>query len=166
MSTPKKFAVTATLTIGAAASSLFCANGIAHAVCGSDRPCFTDVHMEGPTTLVATWTFPDEGYADEGYNFEQFRYSSAGGPEPQSKSYGPPYRIYGVQPGVAYTLKVQGCRITLFGSDCSPWDTTQFTVPAPEAPAPPPEPPRKVDPPGSNGAVNPYECLACQAVGN
>lgn len=29
----------------------------------------------------------------------------------------------------------------------------------------PPEP-RKVDPPGSNGAENPDECLACQAVGN
>jgi hypothetical protein len=29
----------------------------------------------------------------------------------------------------------------------------------------PPEP-RKVDAPGSNGAVNPDECLACQAAGN
>jgi hypothetical protein len=28
---------------------------VAHAVCGSDRPCFDKIYMDGPTTLVTTW---------------------------------------------------------------------------------------------------------------
>jgi hypothetical protein len=73
---------------------------IAHAVCGSDRPCFDKVYMDGSTT---------------------------------------------------YTLKVQGCEKDVSGtSDCTPWDTTTFTVPMPSFGPPEPEPvagpPRKVEP--------------------
>jgi hypothetical protein len=161
-----RVALTATLTVGSAVSWLFCANGIAHAVCGGDRPCFTGVHMEDPATLAATWT---DTYPV--YDYLNVRYSSPGGPEPQAEigANATDYRIYGVQPGVTYTVKVQGCKrtIELFGdsSKCTPFDATQFTVPAPEPPPPPP-PPRKVELPYSNGEVNPYRCPACELAGN
>jgi hypothetical protein len=118
--------------------------------------------MEGRTTLVATWAEPE----DTDYPLKNFRYSSAGGPEPQSETFALSFTIYGVQPGVTYTLKVQGCRPALFGYDCTPWDTTQFTGPAPAPPPPAPPPPVPVQLPYSDGAVNPHDCPACRAAGN
>jgi hypothetical protein len=102
--------------------------------------------MDGSTTLVAKWHS-----ANGWYPYSKFRYSSAGGPEPQAEEWGSDYRIYGVTPGTTYTLKVQGCEKDVFGtSDCTPWDTTTFTVPMPSFGPPEPEPvagpPRKVEP--------------------
>ena len=140
-------ATTCTLGIGLV---LVLASGVnlavAHAVCAGDRPCFDKVYMDGPTTLVATW----HHYSTVGH-FIQFRYSSPGGPEPQERTSGDEFRIYRVQPGTTFTLKVQGCEEFVLGpSDCSPWDTTTFTVPMPSFGPLEPEsvagPPRKVEP--------------------
>jgi len=104
--------------------------------------------MDGQTTLVATW---HDGIQSS-YNF---RYSSPGGPEPQSNvGRTTEYRIYSVQPGTTYTLKIQGCDKDnpFSSSDCTPWDTTAFTVPMPmfgspqPAPAPAPSAPQTGDP--------------------
>jgi hypothetical protein len=106
---------------------------LAHAVCGGDRPCFDRIYLDGATTLVAIW-HPGSTWSD----YYNFRYSSPGGPEPQAVIGGLENRIYGVQPGITYTLKVQACDSHMFsGSTCTPWDATTFTLPAPDAPAPP-----------------------------
>jgi hypothetical protein len=145
----RRRATTCTLAIGVV---LVFASGlnpaVAHAVCGSDRPCFDKIYMDGPTTLVATW------YGGNQPDFINYnvRYSSPGGPEPQAEVVGGDYRIYGVEPGTTYTLKVQSCAVGFLSySKCTPWDTTTFTVPMPSFGPPEPEPvagpPRKVDPP-------------------
>jgi hypothetical protein len=141
-------ATTCTLGIGlllALASGLNPA--MAHAVCGSDRPCFDTIYMDGPKTLVATW---HGGNQPDFINYN-VRYSSPGGPEPQAEVVGGDYRIYGVEPGTTYTLKVQSCAVGFLSySKCTPWDTTTFTVPMPSFGPPEPKPvagpPRKVDP--------------------
>jgi hypothetical protein len=108
-----------------ATTALFVGLPQAHATCGSDRPCFDRIYMEGENTLVATW---HEGNGD--HDFNQFRYSSPGGPEPQAKVSGSEYRIHDPKPGATYTLKVQSCEGDSFGgTDCTPWDTATFTVP-------------------------------------
>ncbi len=97
----------------------------ANATCGADRPCFDKIYMEDPDTLVVTW---HEG--SRYHDFDQIRYSSPGGPEPQAQAEGGIYRIHEPRPGATYTLKVQSCERDVLGStDCTPWDTTTFTVP-------------------------------------
>jgi hypothetical protein len=148
--TPRSRLRTTTCTLGIGLSLVLAGSvypAIAHAVCGSDRPCFDKISMDGPTTLVATW---HEGTQPDFINYN-IRYSSPGGPEPQAEVIDLQYRIYDVEPGTTYTLKVQSCAVGFMSySKCTPWDTTTFTVPMPSFGPPEPEPvalpPRKLEP--------------------
>lgn len=117
----------------------------AYATCSPGaRPCIDNVFMDGPTTLVFTWTGVWEGHG----SFAQVRYHDTaapgilglGGPIPedQFKALGNRWDIMNVNPGATYVLKVQGCTESLdfigSSSECTEWDEKSFTVPLPEAP--------------------------------
>jgi hypothetical protein len=93
--------------------------------CAVDRPCITELYQDG-TTLVIGW----DGEGDWGhYNF---RWGRPGRDETQSETDGGTsgsFRITNVNPGMTYTVKVQGCNRDLFGnSSCTPWEEDLYTT--------------------------------------
>ncbi|MCA0155348.1 fibronectin type III domain-containing protein [Tsukamurella sp. M9C] len=94
-------------------------------LCAVGQPCIDNLYQTG-TTIVVEWK------GDQEWDAYNVRWSRPGRAETQHAVAGGrrgSFRITTVNPGVTYTVKVQGCEThVLSSSTCSPWEEASITA--------------------------------------